>query len=372
MGTASRIRILALTLLVLVSGCTVLDVDMTSTPDVVRRGQPVTFDITLTNRSSCPLKTSAALLIAFIPAENFLFEVLGVSRENVPPELAELIDLLEMFFDELCSGGEPIPPDLASAATSCVRSGGDVLCQMSMPLPAHEGSTGSSTFAGLGDRLQCEVDDGTVRCQLRIPLPQGAETAHATSRAAAVEPLSCIPADQVGELPFGDADAVCFVGSLSTNIEGLGPNGVGNGQIALPARGAGRVRNIVIAIADSDDELGVCKGGTNPGDACAMDDPTDCQDGGSCAEGICEGGANNGRGCDTGSAVMDCGAGITCQPCSDLAQDSFLPIDCTETIISAEPVPVMSPRLLAGLAVVLLLFGSFWLHRSAVTRRLHG
>ena len=72
-------------------------------------------------------------------------------------------------------------------------------------------------------------------------------------------------------------------------------------------------------------------------------------------------GSNPGQGCDTATELADCGAGGTCVVCSKLAEDGFLPIDCTTTYISPEGVPAMSSWGLIGLAVLLLGFGTLWL-----------
>jgi hypothetical protein len=355
---------MAMGLLALCSGCNVLDVDMTSTPGSVRRGDPVTFDIKLTNRSQCPLETSAAILIAFIPAEEFFEQIVGVEGEippDAPPEVLAFIEALRRFFDELCSGGEPALPEFPELATSCRRGEGEIICDLSGPLPAQQGSSGSMTFSGLGDRLQCEVDDGTMRCQLRIPLPNGTTTANATV-ATATQPLTCLIAAELGGLSE-EGDAICFLGTFPNNIEGLGPSEMATGQVVLPARGAGAVRNLVFAISSGDDDLGVCKGGGNAGDACnPADAEEDCPNS-TCGEGICLNGTNPGLGCDKATEAGDCGAGGTCQACDDFAEDSFLPLDCTTTIIAAEPVPVMSPWALVGMAAVLFMFGALWLQR---------
>jgi IPTL-CTERM motif len=351
--------VLALSLLALSSGCNSLGVEMTSTPDSVRRGDPVMFDIKLTNRSQCPLTLGAAELIAFIPVENF-FELLfeGEIPPDAPPEVLEFVEEVRRFFDELCSGGEPQLPEPPMLATSCSRGPGEIVCELSRPLSAQQGSSGSMTFAGVGDRLRCEVDGGTMRCRLRIALPNGSATANATV-AAAVKPLTCLTdADFGGDLE--DVDALCFIGTFPA-VEGLGPNEMATGQVTLAARGSGTVRNLVIAITNNDADLGVCKGGSAEGEACDMEDVDPCP-GGSCGAGICLEGANDGLGCDEATAMMDCPDG-TCKLCADVAENGFLPIDCTTTIIAAEPVPTLSPWGLMALAAVLLAFGLLWSQR---------
>src|SRR5262245_8200619 len=272
MRTVDIGRVIGVSLLVLASGCTVLDVDMTTTPEVVKPGQPVTFNVKLTNRSSCPLDTSVAVIFPFIQAEHFLTELLGAPVSQAP-ELDGLLEIVREFFDELCAGGDPTLPTFSDVTTSCDLGSGAILCRLLMPLPeAHSGSSGSASLVA-SDNLQCELDDGTIRCQLRIPLPPAAATAGAVNNQL-VQALNCVPIDEIDDLiiagELGDAGALCFLGTLP-DPDGLGPNEMATGQVSLPASGAGRVRNLVIAIADNEETLGVCKDGPNEGDACEID-----------------------------------------------------------------------------------------------------
>lgn len=237
---------LALTIigLVLSGGCRVLDVDMTSTPDAVRRGDPVTFDIKITNRSQCPLKpVVGAFLVAFIPLSEFT-DLFGELPPDAPPEVLEFAEKVRMFFDELCSGGDPVFPDfpeVMALTTSCNRSGSEIVCQMSGPIPARQGNDSGMTFATMGDRLQCAVDGALMSCRLRIPLPPGASTAGGTT-AAAVQQMTCFTGADFGvpdELSDAENFAVCFVGNPLTTLVGLAPGEMATGQVTLAARGAG-------------------------------------------------------------------------------------------------------------------------------------
>lgn len=360
-----------------VSGCGLLTVEMTSTPETVRGGEPVTFDIKLTNRSQCPLDTSVALLIPFISTADLNAEFSQIPPD-APPEVLAFIQELRDFIDELCSGGQPAIPTppvatqprarAASLNTNglsagCRRGEGEIVCEISGRV--REPGNGM-TFSLFGGRLDCEVDDQIVRCEFRIPF--GEAPAAAGGAAAVVQNLSCltpaqlgIPADAVVE-EFGELGAICFVGTFPTMIQGLGPNEMATGQIALPAHGSGVTRNFIIALSDEAEDVGVCKGGSDAGEACDLDDSGDCS-GGPCGEGICDGGDNNGLGCDVATQAMDCPNGGTCVACDDVPPTNLLPIDCTTTYVSPEPAPAMSPWGLAGLAVILFAAGSLWLQR---------
>src|SRR6185369_12499976 len=161
---------------------------------------------------------------------------------------------------------------------------------------------GSISFAPLGERLRCELDAGTMRCVFRIPLLSGAQAEG--NAAAATQSLTCRTTEDLGIEPFEfEGEVLCFVGTFP-NVQGLGAGEMASGQITLPARGDGVVRNIIVSMSDQVEDLGVCKGGSNPGAPCdRSDDNSDCQDGGSCAEGICASGTNQGQGCDQATAT---------------------------------------------------------------------
>ncbi len=361
--------------LVFSGGCRVLDVDMTSTPDAVRRGDPVTFDIKITNRSQCPLKpTVGAALLAFIPLS--AFNLLVDLPPNPPPELLEIVEALQMFFDELCTGGDPPPPMFPAAtalATSCTRSSGELICEVSGPAPGREGEQGGVTFATSGDRLRCAIDGTLISCRLRIPLPAGATGAGGTI-ATAVQDMSCFTGDDFGipELSESESLGLCFVGNPMMGFEVLPGGEMATGTVILPARGAGVVRNLVFGISDQVEDLGVCKSGTSDaGEPCALDDSTDCDSGsGECGAGICVGGSNAGNGCDTDTDCPDMGMDMgSCQLCADFpGNNSTLSLDCTTTHVGVEPAPATSLLSTAVLAGLLLAMGVQWSRRRSARR----
>ena len=192
--------VLALGLVALFSGCAVLNVEMTSTPETVRGGEPVTFDLKATNRSQCPVFGAAVEIIAFIPVDEFNAafedEFGGGNPSDVPPEVLEFFQELRMFFDELCAGGTPDFPEPPMFSTSCGRGEGDIVCTMSGALSSHEGNIGSMSFGLLANQLRCEINDASVSCQLHVPLPKGAPGAGGTG-AAATKALECLTTDEL-------------------------------------------------------------------------------------------------------------------------------------------------------------------------------
>jgi len=369
--SSSKLILLGLTMAGLsLGGCGLVSVDMTSTPATAKRGDPVTFDIKLTNQSQCPLATSAAVLIPFIsPIE---FEALFNSvPADAPPEILAFLQELRAFFDELCSGGTPtlpMPPPFATgpAVTSgtprerisarCHLNGNEVECLITGRV---SGEANGMTFSLLGDRMDCSVDDGTVRCLFHISLTQDSTPAATTS--AAISPLTCLTPAQLGIPDDQEFGAICFLGSFPM-FSGLGPLQMAEGQVTLPARGSGLTRNLVIAISPDAEDAGVCKGGASAGQACDRSDFMPCPSS-SCGEGICVGGDTPGVGCDVATQATDCPNGGMCKVCSDPAQPSFLPIDCTTTYVSPEPAPAMSVWGLVTMAALLLVIGTVWLDR---------
>jgi hypothetical protein len=241
----------------------------------------------------------------------------------------------------------------------CDRGDGEVVCTASGPLGGHVGNSGGMSFAVIGNRLSCEVDDGTIRCELRFPLPPPSASG---GGALATKSLSCF---ESGGDDLGNTGAICFVGN-SPAFEGLDPGQMATGQVMLPAVGEGFVRNLAIGFTLGGD-IGVCKGGSSAGDPCATSDAcpgSDCDcPGSTCGEGICVGG-NDGMGCDRNTEGADCGAG-TCEVCNEPPETGFFPIDCTTTYIAPQLVPVMAPWGLAGLSVLLFASGCLWLRRRA-------
>ncbi|MGE0519387.1 MAG: hypothetical protein AB7P78_10330 [Candidatus Binatia bacterium] len=332
----------------LFTGCAVLDVKLTSTPGAVARGEPVTFGVKLTNRSQCPVPEAGAVLLAFIPVDEFFGDI----PETTPPEFEPIIDKLRMFFDELCEGGNPdFPTAPDGMSVACSRGEAEIVCQLSSRLSADQRTEGGFTFAALNDHLHCGIEGGAMNCQLRLPFARAHASAAGTT--AGFQELTCTGTEELPEL--GEFGALCFIGSFE-EMGNLGPGQMAIGEVALPARGGGVVRNLIFTVADVDaEDLGVCKNSTEP---CDREQMNPCP-GSECGKGICEGGANPGQGCDEDA---DCGDQGNCILCAELAQDTFLPVDCTTTVIGLQTAPAVSRSGLLALTAALLICGSLWLH----------
>lgn len=127
------------------------------------------------------------------------------------------------------------------------------------------------------------------------------------------------------------------------------------------------VRNLVLGLADGNEDLGVCKSGTSDaGEACALDDSTNCDSGsGDCGAGICVGGSNAGNGCDTDADCPDMG---TCKLCADFPLNNSISLDCTQTLIGVEPAPITSLWTTGFLAALLVALGVQWVRRRSEER----
>jgi hypothetical protein len=337
-------------------GCGVISIDMTSTPAAVRSGDPVTFDITLTNRSACPVQPPFVVLEAFISFEQLFAELQSELPPNPPPELIQFIEELRTFFDELCAGGTPMVPEFPTIASSgCARENDELVCRTTGAAPGHSGDDGGLTFATAGNRLRCSIDGSIMNCELRLPLPATANAG--TSVAAMAQSLECLATDP----STSEGNAVCTVGSFQSP-QGLAPGETATGQVVLNARGGGRLRNLAFVVSDAADDVGVCKGGADVGTACERGS-SDCT-GSTCGAGICDGGANLGNGCDPATAMVDC-PNANCVLCATTSGAPFIPLDCTETQVAVQPAPVLAPWSLAGLALALGGAGIAWLRRRS-------
>jgi len=364
LGTRLILPVL-MALLASAGGCGLVTVEMTSSPPTAQTGDPVTFNITLTNQSPCPMDTTFAILFPFI-SQSELDAQFAEIPPDAPPEILEFVQELREFLDELCAGGQPTiptppiipavePPTLAGLTTGCRRGDGVIECEFSLRL--REQATPMS-FALFRGRMQCEIVEQIARCRFEIPLPETAQTGGVTNAATA---LNCLTPEQLG-LPSdvsleGEVGAFCIVGTFPM-LRGLEGNEIAAGQVTLPARGAGIMRNLIIVGSEDEDEAGVCKGGATPGAPCELN-VSNCF-GGMCLPGICVGGTNSGQGCN---ALGDCPMASDCVQCAAELPIGALPIDCTTTYVSPEGAPVASPWALAVLACALVITGTYWLRR---------
>ena len=322
--------IVAITATALCAGCRI-DVGLNSSPPTVRIGQPVTFDVTLTNRSTCPVGNVTALLFPFIPKDQ------RISQISDPVERQALSDAVDAF----CTGGNYNPGGMSS----CQIVNGELICEAG-------DTTGDTTGTTQSEMTMLSSEEGDVTCST--------DGSQVTCR---VPPSIVQMGEQLGASSGGDATA----GSLSPVICAAGPNGnlgacftakldvneTKTGQIVIPANESGIVRNWIIAFATKNN--GVCKAGAGTkGVPC--ENSSDCPGAAACGAGLCSGGANDGFGCDTATAGTDCPGGGTCNLCTTTPEEGEVlsGLACTTTDVTGQTAPVMSRWGMAAVVVLLL------------------
>lgn len=301
------------------AGCAI-DVDLASSPPVAQVGDPVTFDVSVRNRATCPVGGVVAVLVPFIPRNFFINQI---------PD-PDLRAALSAFVDAFCSGEDVDPPD---GAGGCRIENGDLICDMIPaislpPLPA------TAVADSGGVPITCESDGSKVTCRFPRAIIEQAQQA---SSQASPGVLQCVA---------GDAAAVC--GALL-----LDPGETKSAQVVLDVPRGGPLRNWVVAFPTV--QGGVCDGGLLANRPCDDDDdcvgPTnDCQ------PSICDGGDRDGFGC---ASDGDCTGGGDCVEC-DIPDDGQLlsGVACTDTAATATAAPAASPW---GLAFAVVLLGAIGL-----------
>lgn len=323
---APRPRALAAALAMLaIAGCAI-DVDLASSPDAVDVGQPVTFDVSVRNRATCPVGGVVAVLVPFIPRDFFISQI-------ADPELRAA---LSAFVDAFCSGMDVEPPD---GAGDCRIENGELICDiipaMSLPGPLPEAAV--ATTDG-GEPVTCGSDGTRITC--RFP---SAVLAQAQQASAEASP---------GMLQCQAGAAIAACGALL-----LDPNETKSAQVALDVPRAGVLRNWVVAFATV--RGGVCTGGALARRPC--DDDGDCTGMTNlCADGMCSGGDRDGYGCEMDSDCPDC----SCVECTVPDDGQLLTgVACTTTASALTGAPAMSPYALLLLAATLGLIGGWMIHR---------
>jgi len=309
-----------------VGGCTV-NVDLTTSPASLLVDQPVTFDVKVSNETTCPVGEVRAFVFPFIPKDTFIDRI---EDAQVREALRELVDLF-------CTDRLPALPLGASA--QCGEIAGDIVCTLQ---PGSMGTVGSLEQTPLftateGDDVTCEAVGTAIVC--RIPRSM-IDAAVAASTNVPEGSFTCLPIDGA---------VVCMTPKLNVGATKMA-------QFELTPGTPGVLRNWVFAVAGKDD--GVCKTGTA---RTPCDDDTDC--GGavdSCGSGMCSGGDNDGFGCD---ADGDCPNGGECVEC-EAVDGLLLPgLACTTTA-AAGPAPAMAPWALGVAGVALAGIAGFRLHRT--------
>jgi hypothetical protein len=324
-----RVSFLALAA-VLFGGCAI-DVDLSSSPSSVAIGQPVNFDVSVRNRTTCPVGGVVAVLVPFVPKDYL------ISQIQDPMVRQELSD----FVDAFCSGMNVQPPD---GSANCRIENGELICDLtpSATLPGPLPETAVATTEG-GAEISCGSDGTKITC--RFPSTILDQAQEATSE------------ESLGALQCIDNGTYAACGALL-----LDPNESKSAQVQLIVPRAGILHNFVGSFATV--RGGVCTAGLVKGRPC--NDDSDCTGmGNTCGTGICDGGSRDGFGCNIDD---DCDGG-SCIAC-ELPNDGQVlsGVACTTTVAGVEGAPAVSPWGLAAIVVVLAGIGMVTIRRTRSAR----
>jgi uncharacterized repeat protein (TIGR01451 family) len=325
-----RTRGAALTLLLL-SGCAI-DVDLSSSPTAAAVGQPVTFDIAVRNRTTCPVGGVIAVLVPFVP-RNLLIN--RIDDPNVRQVLSALVDAF-------CSGADVQPPD---GSGSCRIENGELICDivpgMSMSGPLPETAVAMTQS---GDEVMCGSDGTRITCRFPHSVVDAARAQQATSGTS------------LGGLQCANNDTLAVCGALL-----LDANETKTAQVQFDVSRVGVLHNWVVSVPTVSG--GVCTAGLVRRRPCS--DDSDCTGmSNTCGSGICVGGTRDGFGCDTSPS---CPGGGTCETC-DVSNDGQVlsGVACTTTdAATAAAAPAASPWGLATMLIGLAGIGGIALRRLA-------
>lgn len=331
---ATRLAV-AVMVAALCAGCSRIDVDLSSFPSSVRVGDPVTFDVSLMNRSTCPVGGVTALLVPFVPRNLLINQISDPAVRNA------LSDALDAF----CNGGTFDIPGTGN----CQIANGELICM-------GDNSTGNSTAGpaatatmlstDTNGNITCETDGSHITCHIPLSMAGLGEQIGADSAGTSLSPLVC------GTGPNGRIGA-CFTLKLD-------PAETKTGQLIMTPLDGGLTRNFILAFATRNQ--GVCKTGVK-GVPCSVN--ADCAGmSNTCSPGMCSGGTNDGRGCDV---VGDCpGTGTSCVACAVPDDGQILSnLACTSTsIVRPEEAPALSRGGIAAVIVLLLGVGCLALRRT--------
>ena len=319
----------------LCAGCSNIDVDLSSSPSAVGIGQPVTFNVAVMNRSTCPVGNVTALLVPFVP-RNLL-----IDRIPDPQVRKTLSDAVDAF----CGGGTFDIP----GSGGCQIANGELTCtgdDTSGNTTSGAQVTATMLSTDTNGDITCETDGVHVTCHIPLSMVAMGEQIGADSTANSLGPLVC------GTGPGGRLGA-CFTVKLD-------PSETKSGQLIMTPTNGGLTRNWILAVAAKNH--GVCKTGTK-GVPCSSD--TDCSGmSNTCGSGMCSGGSNDGFGCDVAG---DCTGG-SCVACTVPPDGQILAnVACTATnVLRPQLAPTLSPAGMAA-AVVLLLGVAYLALRRSIT-----
>lgn len=328
MGTggsvAGWVRLACLALALGGSGCAI-DVDLTSTPTEVTNGATVDFDISVRNRTTCPVGGVVAVMVPFVPKDLLIDEI----------EDPQLREALSEFVDAFCTGADVTPPD---GSADCRLEDGELICD----IDPGQVFTGQSSYSAVvktsgGEDVTCGGDGEKLTCRFPRHLVQ---TAMAQQTTANLSP-GALQCDTLGDV------VVC--GALV-----LDPNETKSDDISLVAAGNGVMRNWVVSFATV--RGGVCSAGILPRVPC--DEPgstdSDCPAlNKACGSGICVGGSDAGFGCNSGA---DCDSNV-CDPCEIDGDGQVLSgVACSTTLV--DPVKVAPAASTWGLLAMIASLGA--------------
>ncbi len=310
------------------AGCAI-DVDLTSSPPTASVGDPVTFDISVTNRTTCPVGGVVALLVPFVPKDLFISQI----------QDEEVREALSTFVDAFCSGADVQPPD---GSGNCRIEDGDLICDLIPPTSLSAGLPQTAVaMTDDGERITCGSDGAKFTCRVPRLLVEQAMAQQATSEAS------------LGALQCATNGDFATCGALL-----LDPAETKSAQVELNVPRAGTLRNWVVSFATV--RGGVCTGGLLKRRPC--EDNAGCSPtAGTCGSGICVGGTRAGFGCDMTS---QCTGGGTCTDC-ELPDDGQLlsGVACTTTAAPVSKAPAASAWGLAAVIAALALAGTTMLRR---------
>ncbi len=333
-NVATRVAV-AVMVAALCAGCSRIDVDLSSSPSTVRTGDPVTFDVALMNRSTCPVGNVTALLVPFVPRNLLINQITDPAVRNA----------LSNALDAFCNGGTfDIPGSggcqIANGELICM--GGDTTGNSTGGAPA----TATMLSTDTDGSITCETDGSRITCHIPLSMAGMGEQIGASSVGNSLSPLVCATG------PNGRLGA-CFTLKLD-------PNETKSGQIIMTPLDGGLTRNFILAFATKNQ--GVCKTGLKDVPCSANADCAGMSN--TCGSGICSGGTNDGHGCDVAG---DCpGAGGSCVACTVPPDGQVLAnLACTSTnVVRPELAPTLSRPGIAAVIVLLLGVGYLALRRT--------
>src|SRR5574337_981477 len=229
---ATRLKQVAgVLLLSLCAGCGI-GVQIFGVPTTTTPGQPVNFQVKLTNHAICPAQ-SVAFIAAFVPNQIITSSPTG-----------------QEFVDLFCNGS------LTIGTEQCTLDGDVITCNTAVVTPGPFAPPATTqnftlTLPGLPAPIPCTESGSTIQCQIPAADQQALTAAGSNEMSRhAAPPVSCFPG---GPLSF-----VCLPPQLSAGA-------MTTFNLTLPAPAlSGTLRTIVI----EEQTNGVCQGGTSQGAPC--------------------------------------------------------------------------------------------------------